>query len=302
MRAQTVLSEIAVGLRRNLTMTIAVVASVAVALTLAGASFVVRAQVESMKGYWYDKAEVNVYFCTKADALTTPRCMNGAATDQQIADVKDALDKMPMVQSSTFVSAAQGYQLWRKMNPDSPLPAVVGPDAIQPSWQVKLKDPTKYDIIRSAFTGMPGVHSVNDQRSVMDNVFLLLNALQTAALLLTGLMLAIALLLIVNAVRVSAHSRRRETGIMRLVGASNLSVQLPFIAEAVVAALLGATLASVFLLAGHYAVIHVIGGRITFFHFVGISAVLTVIPLLIVAGAAMAAGAALITLRKYLRV
>ncbi|AUG80994.1 cell division protein FtsX [Kitasatospora sp. MMS16-BH015] len=302
MRAQFALSEIGVGLRRNLTMTVAVVISVAVALALAGASLLVRAQVDSMKGYWYDRAEVDIYFCTRADALYTPQCVAGAATDRQIAEVKAELDKMAVVRSSTFLSATEGYRRWKAMNPDNQLAAVVGPEAIQQAWQVRLTDPAKYDLIRSAFTGQPGVHSVADQRSVMENVFLLLNALQTAALLLTGLMLSIALLLIVNTVRVSAHSRRRETGIMRLVGASNFYVQIPFVAEAVFAALLGAALASGLLLAGHYVISHLIGSRIAFIHLIGISAVWSVIPLLVLAGTGMAAGAALVTLRKHLKV
>ncbi|WP_406194380.1 permease-like cell division protein FtsX [Kitasatospora sp. NBC_01560] len=302
MRAQFVLSEIGIGLRRNLTMTIAVVISVALALALAGASLLVRAQVDSMKGFWYDRVEVSVYFCTRTDVIYSPQCTGGAATDQQIAEVKTALDKMAVVKSVSFESAVDGYKRWKEMVPNSPLASVVGPEAIQQSWRVKLTDPAKYDVIRSAFQGKPGVHSVTDQRSVMENLFLVLNTLQQTALVLTGLMLCVALLLIVNTVRISAFSRRRETGVMRLVGASNLYVQIPFIAEAVFAALLGAALASGLLFAGHYVVTHVIGKRINFIHFIGVSSVLSVIPLLVVAGTVMAAGAATVTLRKYLRV
>ncbi|MDH6577183.1 permease-like cell division protein FtsX [Kitasatospora sp. MAP5-34] len=302
MRAQFVLSEIGVGLRRNLTMTIAVVVSVALSLALAGASLLVRDQVNSMKGYWYDKVEVSIYFCTKSDARASAQCANGVATDQQIKDVKTVLDGMPLVQSSTFESSAEAYKRYKDTNPDNPLLAAVGADAMPQSWRVKLNDPTKYDVIQSAFAGKPGVKSVEDQRKILENLFGLLNGLQAAAFVIMVLMLFVALLLIVNTVRVSAFSRRRETGIMRLVGASNFYVQMPFIAEAAFAALLGAALASGLLLIGHYFVQNFLASRVQFIQFIGLSSVLAVIPLLIVVGMAMAGVAAFFTLRKYLKV
>ncbi|GAA2242101.1 MULTISPECIES: permease-like cell division protein FtsX [Kitasatospora] len=302
MRAQFVLSEIGVGLRRNLTMTIAVVVSVALSLALAGASLLVRDQVNSMKGYWYDKVEVSIYFCTKSDAKTSAQCSAGAATDQQVKDVKTQLDKMPLVQSSTYESSAEAYKRWKDTNPDNPLLAAVGADAMPQSWRVKLNDPEKYDVVQSAFAGKPGVKSVEDQRKILENLFGLLNGLQTAAFVIMVLMLFVALLLIVNTVRVSAFSRRRETGIMRLVGASNFYVQMPFIAEAAFAALLGAVMASGLLLAGHFFVQNFLAQRVQFIHFIGLSSVLTVIPLLVVVGMGMAGIAAFITLRKYLKV
>ncbi|GAA3004420.1 permease-like cell division protein FtsX [Kitasatospora albolonga] len=303
MRAQFVLSEIGVGLRRNLTMTIAVVVSVALSLALAGASLLVRDQVNSMKGYWYDKVEVSIYFCTKSDAKTSAQCSAGAATDQQIAEVKGQLDKMTqLVQSSTFESSQDAYKRWKETNPDNPLLAAVGAEAMPQSWRVKLNDPTKYDVVQSAFAGKPGVKSVEDQRKILENLFGLLNGLQTAAFVIMVLMLFVALLLIVNTVRVSAFSRRRETGIMRLVGASNFYVQMPFIAEAAFAALLGAVLASGLLLGGHFFVQEFLAQRVQFIHFIGLSSVLTVIPLLVVVGMGMAGIAAFITLRKYLKV
>ncbi|MFF4345193.1 permease-like cell division protein FtsX [Kitasatospora sp. NPDC001540] len=302
MRAQFVLSEIGVGLRRNLTMTIAVVVSVALSLALAGASLLVRDQVNSMKDYWYDKVEVSIYFCIKADH-NSPQCATGEATDQQVADVKAALDKMaPLVQSSTYESSQEAYKHFKDSNPDNPLLAAVGPDAMPQSWRVKLSDPTKFDVIQSAFAGKPGVKSVDDQRKILENLFGLLRGLQTAAFVIMVLMLFVALLLIVNTVRVSAFSRRRETGIMRLVGASNFYVQMPFIAEAAFAALLGSALASGLLIGGHFFVQHWLAKKVQFITFIGLSSVMAVIPLLVVVGMGMAAVAAFFTLRKYLKV
>ncbi|MEU3497538.1 permease-like cell division protein FtsX [Kitasatospora cineracea] len=301
MRAQFVLSEIGVGLRRNLTMTIAVVVSVALSLALAGASLLVRDQVNSMKDYWYDKVEVSIYFCTKADH-NSPQCASGEATDDQIQAVKDGLAKMPLVQNYTFENSQEAFKHFQESNPDNPLLAAVGPDAMPQSWRVKLNDPTRFDVVQSAFAGKPGVKSVEDQRKILENLFGLLRGLQTAAFVIMVLMLFVALLLIVNTVRVSAFSRRRETGIMRLVGASNFYVQMPFIAEAAFAALLGSALASALLLGGHFFVQGWLAKKVAFIHFIGLSSVLAVIPLLVVVGMAMAGVAAFFTLRKYLKV
>ncbi|MFF4652644.1 permease-like cell division protein FtsX [Streptomyces sp. NPDC001380] len=302
MRAQFVVSEIGVGLRRNLTMTIAVVVSVALSLALAGASLLVRDQVDSMKGYWYDKVQVAVYLCNKGDAKTYASCAGGAATDQQKAQIKADLEKLPVVEKVIFENRQGAYQHWKEMNPDNPLAKVVGAEGLPESYQVKLKNPEQYDVIASAFAGKPGVQSVSDQRRILDNLFGLLNGLQTVAFGVMSLMVCVALLLIVNTVRVSAFSRRRETGIMRLVGASNFYVQMPFIAEAAFAALLGAGLASGLLLLGNVFVHSWLQQRVQFIHFIGLPEVMRVIPLLVVIGMAMAAVAAFFTLRKYLKV
>src|SRR5690606_6025711 len=81
MRAQFVLSEIGVGLRRNLTMTFAVVVSVALSLALFGGSLLMSDQVTTMKGYWYDKVNVSIFLCNKSDAETDPNCAKGAVTE-----------------------------------------------------------------------------------------------------------------------------------------------------------------------------------------------------------------------------
>ncbi|MER5865968.1 permease-like cell division protein FtsX [Kitasatospora sp. NPDC002040] len=300
MRAQFVLSEIAVGLRRNLTMTVSVVISVALSLALAGASLLVRDQVDAMKDYWYDKVEVTIYFCTKTDRA--PQCAGTAATDQQIADVKARLEKMPLVQEFTFESSAEAFRRWQERSPDNQLIPAVRAEALPQSWRVKLTDPTKYEVVQSAFGTLPGVGSVQDQKKVLEKLFKLLGTLQKGAFVIMALMLFVALSLIVNTVRVSAFSRRRETGIMRLVGASNLHVQLPFIAEAAIAALLGSALASGLLVGGHYVLRRALAEQLKFIDFIGLSSVLSVIPLLLVAGTGMAAIAAFLTLRRHLRV
>jgi cell division transport system permease protein len=304
MRAQFVMSEIGTGLRRNLTMTIAVVVSVALSLALAGAALLLRDQVNSMKGYWYDKVEVSVYFCNKADvSYNTPTCHGAKSTPQQVTAVKGELLKSPLVQQVYYESQEQAYAHFKQQFPNSPLSSDLTPDQMQQSLRVKLKNPAQYSTITQLVSGQSGVADVQDQRVILQPLFNLLNGLQLAALVVMLIMFAVALLLIVNTVRVSAFSRRRETGIMRLVGASNFYVQVPFIAEAAFAAVLGAVLASGLLAVAKYFLIdNFLSKQIQLFQFIGWGPYFQVVPLLLAIGVVMSGVAAALTLRKYLRV
>jgi cell division transport system permease protein len=303
MRAQFVLSEISVGLRRNLTMTFAVIVSVALSLALAGGALLVRKQVHTMKDYWYDKVQVSIFLCNKGDAATSKTCDKGAVTEQQKQEIKADLQKLPVVQKIYYESKEQAYKRYKEQFKDAPVAAIVQPDQLPDSFRVKLKDPTKYQVVASAFQGRPGVQTVQDQRALLENLFNLLNGMNTVAWVLMGLMLVVALLLIVNTVRVSAFSRRRETGIMRLVGASGYYIQMPFIMEAAIAGLIGAGFACAMLIAGKYFIIdNWLAEKVALINFIGWDQVVTVLPWVIVAGVAMPAIAAFFTLRKYLRV
>ncbi|MFD5397641.1 permease-like cell division protein FtsX [Streptomyces sp. NPDC127097] len=303
MRAQFVLSEIGVGLRRNLTMTFAVIVSVALSLGLFGASLLMRDQVSTMKGYWYDKVNVSIFFCNKNDADSGANCAKGAATQQQKDDIKAELGRLPIVQDVTYESSDQAYKHYKEQFGDTPVAGLVTPDQLPESYRVKLKDPTKFTVIKSAFSERPGVMEVQDQRDTVEPLFNLLNGMNIAALVVMGLMLVVALMLIVNTVRVSAFSRRRETGIMRLVGASSFYIQMPFILEAAIAGLLGAAFACVLIVGGKYILVNNwLAKKIQVINFIGWDSVVTVLPLVLLIGLLMPALAAFFALRKYLKV
>ena len=302
MRANFVASEVSSGIRRNLTMTMAVIITVAVSLGLFGASMLVRAQVSTMKDFWYDKVEVSIFLCGKGS--DTPSCAGGPVTGAQRDQIKADLESLkPLVDSVYYESQAEAFARFQEQFKNSPIVDNVEPTALPESFRVKLSDPTKYDVVASAFAGRPGIEQVNDQRKILDKFFQLLGGLQLIALLIALSMLVVTVLLIVNTMRVAAFSRRRETSIMRLVGASNFYIQLPFLLEAAVAAGIGAILAVVGLVFVKIIVIdQVLAPSFQFTAFVGWDAVLAIAPLMILVGVGLAAIAAFFTLRKYLRV
>ncbi|GGZ76103.1 permease-like cell division protein FtsX [Streptomyces subrutilus] len=322
MRAQFVMSEIGVGLRRNLTMTFAVIISVALSLALFGGSLLMREQVSSMKGYWYDKANVSIYLCNKQDAAEASEpaakpdgsasqasgvatCRKGAVTAEQKKQIETELKQMDLVKSVAYESADEAYKHYQEQYGHTALASSITPDQMQESYRVKLKNPEKYKVVTSAFAGRDGIYTVDDQRKEIDDLFRILNYLNFAALGIMLVMLVVALLLIVNTVRVSAFSRRRETGIMRLVGASSFYIQVPFIMEAAVAGLIGALFACAMLVSGQYFVIdHGVGLRdkIQLIDFMGWSSVLGKLPYVLFIGLLMPSMAAFVALRKYLKV
>ncbi|WP_367125265.1 permease-like cell division protein FtsX [Streptomyces phytohabitans] len=303
MRAQFVLSEIGVGLRRNLTMTFAVIVSVALSLALLGGSLLARDQVSTMKGYWYDKVQVSIYLCNKNDAESDPNCAKGAVTEDQKKQILSDLEELEIVDKVYHESADEAFKHYKEQFKDSPLVDSLTADQMQESYRVKLTDPTKFNVINTAFSGRQGVQEVQDQKDLLENLFNLLNGMNVAALCVMTLMLVVALLLIINTVRVSAFSRRRETGIMRLVGASGFYIQMPFILEAAIAGLIGAGFACVLLIGGKFFLINNwLQEKIPLINFIGWEAVAKVLPLILAVGMLMPAVAAFFALRKYLKV
>jgi len=302
MRARLIMNEVGIGLRRNLTMTIALVITFAVSLGLLGGALLVRDQVDVMKDYWYDKVQVSIFLCTKnSDAAS---CSAGAVTQAQKDQIKADLKSLePLVQEVYYESSAEAYARFKEQFKNSPIAQNASPDALPESFRVKLSDPTKYDVIASAFAGRPGIDNVVDQRSLLDKFFQVLGGLQKLALLIAASMILVTILLIANAMRVAAFNRRRETGIMRLVGASDFYIQMPFLLEAAIGAAIGATVASLSLVAVKFFLIDQrLSSKFTITPFFGWDAVLQASVTLFVIGIVLACITAFFTLRRYLRV
>jgi cell division transport system permease protein len=299
MRFSFVSKEVGSGLRRNFTMTVALIVSVAVSLSLVGAALLMSAQVERMKGYWYDKIEVSIFLCGNTSVAFT---CTGAVTDEQRKNVETILGTLESVQDIFYESSADAYAQFKEQFAGSAILANISPDALPESFRVKLDDPENFEKIAGALQSVQGVESIQDQRQLLDRFFQILKGLQSFALAIALAMLFVTVLLVMNTVRVAAFARRRETSIMRSVGASNMSIRLPFILEAAVAAIIGSTLATAGILASKYWLIDAkLAPNLTFIPFVTWSEVLAIVPMLYLVGVGTTVLAASITLRRYLK-
>jgi cell division transport system permease protein len=300
MRAGFLLSEVRIGLRRNLTMTFAVIVTTAISLSLLGIGLLSNAQVNAMKDYWYDKIEVSVYLC--GSLSESPSCAGGVVTPEQRLAIKSDLDALPVVQSVFYESQSEAYTRFQERFKDSAIAQNVTADQLPESFRVKLKDPTQFAVVVSAFSGRPGVDVVQDQRTILEKFFQLLNVLRNGALLVGLFSVLTAGLLISNTLRIAAFNRRRETGVMKLVGASSWSIQLPFLLEGIFSALIGWGFATG-LLAGLKTVVDSkVAPLLTFTNFFGWNEVWIASAWLLLAGFTVSTIASVITLRRYLKV
>ena len=305
MRLGLVLGEAAQGLRRNVSMVISVILVTFISLSFVGAAMLLQMQISEMKGYWYDRAQVAVYLCTDVD--TGGNCSEAEATPEQIAAVEAQLQSpslAPYIEQYEFETHDEAFANFQAQLSDSPIASFVTPDILNESFRVNLVDPNQAAILIDSIKPLAGVQDVQDQRGYLDQIFAVLNTASYTAIGLAALMLVAAVLLIATTIRLSAFSRRRELGIMRLVGASNRFIQTPFILEGVFAALIGSLLAG----GAIVAIVHFfVGGylRTTMGDttvLVGMDEAVIVVPILIVVGALLAAVSAGAAISRYLKV
>jgi cell division transport system permease protein len=301
MRFGLIWSEAANGLRRNLSMVVSVVLVTFISLTFVGTAVLLQMQIGQMKNYWYDRAQVAVYMCIDSD-----KCESGAANDQTIAAVKAQLQSpelSPYIQKFYYQDQKQGYEQFKEQFKGNQISDFVTPEMIPPTFWVNLKDPSQSAVLTETLSGAVGVQSVVDQRSYLDQIFQILNAASFTAIGIAALMLVAAALLIATTIRLSAFSRRRELGIMRLVGASNRFIQTPFILEGVFAALIGSLLAA----GAVYTIVRIfvqgyLAERIPSINFVTEGDALIVAPILLLVGIVLAAISANFAISRYLKV
>jgi len=304
MRIALVLSEAANGLRRNASMVVSVVLVTFISLTFVGAAVLMQMQIGQMKNFWYEKAQVGIYMCT--DVSSGETCTGGEATQEQIDAVENQLTSptlAPFVDKYYFETHDQAFENFQTQFKGNPVADYVSPDQLNQTFWVNLNDPSQSDVLVESLSGQSGVENVADQRKYLDQIFSVLNVASYTAIGIAGLMLVAAALLIATTIRLSAFSRRRELGIMRLVGASNRFIQTPFILEGVFAALLGSLLAGGAILGiVHFFVQGYLGIRLTGFSLVGMDDAALVVPILLVVGAVLAAFSANFAITRYLKV
>lgn len=304
MRFSFVFSEMGIAIRRNLSMIISVILVTFISLTFVGTAGLLQQQIGSMKTYWYDKAQVAIYLCTK----TSPQeiCPQGEASKDVQGTINERLESetlAPYIDKYYFENHQQAFETFQKEFKDNSVAKYVTPEQLNETFWVNLKDPNQAPIIIESFNGLAGVEEVKDQRTYLDQIFSMLNIASLAAISIAGLMLFSAALLISTTIRLSAVMRRREIGIMRLVGASNFYIQLPFILEGVVAGVIGSLLSGAAIIGiVQFFVQGFLATQLPFTTFVGLGDALALLPGLVLVGAGLAAIAAATSIRRYLRV
>jgi cell division transport system permease protein len=294
-RWRYILQEAGLGLLRNLMMTFAVVLSVTVSLTLLGGALLLGQQVQLAADDWGAKVEVSIYLC---DDRQCP-----AITPEQQETLLNDLNDHSVVEQVFYESKEDAYERFREMFANQPdLIDSLERDLLPASFRVKLHDPELFHVINAEFQAYPGVDEVVDQKEMLEQILSFARMIRFAAFAVAIIQLVAAGVLIGNTIRVAAFARREQTSIMKLVGASNWYVRLPFLLEGVFAGLLGALLSWGLLYASVPPAAERLQTQIEMMPFIHTSEVIGVGPWLLLAGVAISSLSSLLALRRFLDV
>lgn len=306
MQLTYVFSELGNGLRRNISMTVAVITTIFVSLTLVALGLLLHQQADKVESYWGDRLQVTIFMCSPVSPEAN--CIQGKATDAQKADVEKILDSNPEVKTYHYESSQEAFDKFRSLyeNKDGEtaravLSSVTAADFPESYW-VTLKNPQQFQGVRSEVVGVKGVSDVRDLRDVLKPIYTIITGLQIGAIAIATFLVIAAILQVGNTIRLAALARRREIGIMRLVGASGWYIQLPFLLEAFFAALVGVTLAGLTIVAFMVVIIYGLLGDSTIVPWVGWFDAAQSILWIALLGISMTLLPTLLLTRKYLKV
>lgn len=246
MQLTYVFSELGNGLRRNVSMTVAVVVTLFVSLTLVGLGLLLNAQAEKAEEFWGDRLQITVFMCTENSRSAS--CIEGKASERQKDAVVGVLESSDQVESFRFENSRTAYDKWREVYADGEETQQAVIESIRPrdlaeSYWITLKDPREFRELKAEVEALDGVGTVRDLRQILQPIYFWISAFKWGAIGIAAVLLFAAILQVGNTIRLAAYARRKEIGIMRLVGASSLYIQLPFLLESLVAAVLGVALA-----------------------------------------------------------
>jgi cell division transport system permease protein len=233
LRLRYALRETGSNLRRNLLLTSASMLTVAVSLSLAGAAFLLRYGVDNATARWQEGIEFEVFLDTDA-------------TPQQSERIANELNGNDQVERIEFVSQDEQYDLFKVLFADRPeYVEHVSAEDLPPSYRVEPKD-VDADVIRrlgDRFEGQAGVREVAFAEETVRDLLRVSSVTQSVIFGVAAVLSLAAALLIFNTIRMAIFARRREIEVMKLVGATNWFIRIPFMLEGLVQGLVGAGVA-----------------------------------------------------------
>jgi cell division transport system permease protein len=290
--------EVWTGLRRNVTMSLAMVLTTAISLGLLGTGLLAVQTIDETEELYGDRLEVVVSLTLDVSARD-PDCSQSIC-----AALRDQLQGSPLVAGVRYENQQEAFARFQRLFKDQTLAGLARPQGLPASLRVKLHDPTQADALRAALTGKVGVARITDQRDVVERLFSFLRTIRDVVFTLALVEVLAAALLISNMVQLSAFNRRTEVGVMRLVGATRWYTQLPFLLEAAVTGVVGTALAVGSLLLGKTlfldkAISSGFGDGVI--PLIGYGDILAISPWLFLLGVGIASVTGYVTLRLYVR-
>jgi cell division transport system permease protein len=278
------------GLKRNGLVAFAAVSTAFVALFLVGMALLVQREVNLITRAYEADVEVSVF-------------LTNEISPAQQQHIQDLLLGMPEVKEVDFLSKQDAFDRFQEIFKNEPdLVRNVTPEALPASFRVTLNDPEQFRSVSAQLAGQPGIDNIRDNRNIYDRLFAVTAVFRVGMFAVAVIMLVSAAALIGNTVRLAVFNRRREIGIMRLVGATNWHIRLPFLIEGILEGLVGAGAAILGLFIMKVLFIDPLRGKVRFLPWIDTPDVISTVPLLLIASVLVSAIASLIAMRRFLEV
>lgn len=239
--------ETAISLRRNLLMSLAGVLTVAVSLFLFGGVLLLSRMVDHGTARWKDGVELEIFLCSRSTAQPgAPDACQGEATETQVAAVRKELEQSPDVRSFRFLTKQDAFEEAKRIFAGDPeLLANIDPEGLPVSFRVAPREAELTEEVAAAFSGRAeaGIDEVLTAKEQVRRLLAGIRWIRGLFFAIAGVLLASSLFLIVNTIRLATYARRREIQVMKLVGATNWFIRVPFMFEGLVQGAIGAGLA-----------------------------------------------------------
>jgi cell division transport system permease protein len=282
--------ETVTNMKRNVFMAVAAVLVVAVSLFLVGGVLLLRGALNRAVSLQTRRVEVGVF-------------LSKDATPQQRDAIQSDLNAMPEVRSVIYESKQDAYERFKILFADAPdIVQNVTPDALPESFRVKLKDTRQFEVVRDRLAGRPGIEEIKDQRRFLQRVLRVVGDIQRVGFAMVFVLAIAAGVLIATTIRMAIYARRKEIAIMKLVGATNWFIRVPFMMEGIVQGVIGAALAVGLLLITRPFIVRLAKSFQFLGVTVGVGEILTQSFLLVGIGVVIGALGSLLGLRRFLEV
>jgi cell division transport system permease protein len=274
-------------------MTIAAISTVAISLLLLGGVQILGLMVTNMTQSWEARVEVSVF-------------LRDDITDNERNSLASDISQMPEVKTVTYITKSDAFEEFKEMFKDQPefyesLPE----DALPASYRIKLHDADATSEVVSRLVGAPGVDEVKAGDEFVKRLLQVNALLRTTTLTMSVVLMVAAAALIANTIRLAIYARREEIGIMKLVGATNWFIRIPFMLEGMFAALVGALISGLIVVGANTFLFSRIGNALAFLRQVfqfSPGEMISVILLLVVVGLVVGLIGSTLALRRFLEV
>lgn len=230
--------------------------------------------------------------------------LNPKAEGESVKNLQTVISGTPGVASARFISKDEAInELKKKFGDRQDLLEGIGSEAIRPSFQIRLADPSQVTTVARQIAGQPGVEKVDFMEETVKKIFRFTRALRLLGLTLAIVLAGATVFIISNTIRLTVFARRREIGIMKLVGATDSFIRRPFMVEGMLLGLLGSLLSALVVWTSYSWAVKTVVEIIPFFSLVPATPLMTDLTWLLLAlGAVLGAAGSALALHRFLRV